>query len=205
MNAPISPETLKTVLEKHLLWLDDKPGGECADLENANLKNADLRNADLRNANLENADLRNANLRYANLRNANLRNANLRYANLENANLENANLEDANLRYANLENANLEDANLRYANLDHTCLRNATINWNSHDLISEILKRSAKTTNQFMIVGLILIKWDWCWNHFYEEIVDPETRNWIQTTLNMYVKEGDGHPVYISNKPITTL
>lgn len=68
----ITKEELATILEKHKMWLNDKEGGERANLENANLENANLRNANLVNANLENANLWKAYLRNACLVNANL-------------------------------------------------------------------------------------------------------------------------------------
>ena len=103
----MNTDELKTMLEKHKLWLDDEEGG----------KRADLRDADLRGANL-----RGANLQYADLRDADLRGANLRGANLQYANLRGADLRDADLRGANLRGANLQYADLRGANLDYTCL-----------------------------------------------------------------------------------
>jgi len=103
----MNTDELKTMLEKHKLWLDDEEGG----------KRADLRDADLRGANL-----RGANLQYADLRDADLRGANLRGANLQYADLRDADLRDADLRGANLRGANLRGANLRGANLDYTCL-----------------------------------------------------------------------------------
>ena len=39
---------IKLVLEKHKKWLDNKEGGERADLQGADLRRADLRGADLR-------------------------------------------------------------------------------------------------------------------------------------------------------------
>jgi len=73
----MNKKELKEILEKHLKWLNDEPGGE------------------------------KANLSYANLSGANLSDANLSYANLIRANLSGANLSDANLSYANLIRANL--------------------------------------------------------------------------------------------------
>ena len=87
----MTQEELQTILEKHKKWLNDVPGGECANLERENLIGA------------------------------NLASANLISANLRSANLAGANLEDANLEYANLEYANLECANLKGANLDYSC------------------------------------------------------------------------------------
>ena len=73
----MTSEHLKQVLELHVAWLGNKPGGQRAnlsgaDLHNANLSGAYLRGANLRNANLSGADLRNANLSGANLSGANL-------------------------------------------------------------------------------------------------------------------------------------
>ena len=78
---------LKTILEKHKMWLNDEDGGEMADLSGADLRGADLSGADLRGANLRGADLSGANLRWADLRGANLRGADLSGADLRWANL----------------------------------------------------------------------------------------------------------------------
>lgn len=88
----ISEQELKNMLDKHDKWLNNKEGGE-----QANLSSADLRFADLSYADLSYADLRYANLRYANLSYANLSSANLSYADLSYANLRSANLSSANL------------------------------------------------------------------------------------------------------------
>lgn len=127
----MTQEELQTILEKHKKWLNDVPGGECANLAGANLKYANLEDADLEYANLAGADLEYANLEgadleYANLKGAYLKNANLKDANLEDADLKSADLagadlEDANLRSANLAGANLKGANLKDANLDYSC------------------------------------------------------------------------------------
>ncbi|WP_462351069.1 DUF5758 domain-containing protein [Fusobacterium varium] len=84
---------LKEILEKHNKWLNNKDGGE-----KANLRWADLRGADLRWANLRGADLREADLRWADLRGADLRGADLRGADLRGADLSGANLRGANLK-----------------------------------------------------------------------------------------------------------
>ena len=103
MNA----NDLKTILEKHKMWLNDEDGGEMANLSGANLRWANLSEANLRWANLSGANLSGANLRWANLSGTNLSGANLRWANLSEANLSWANLSWANLSWANLSGANL--------------------------------------------------------------------------------------------------
>ena len=85
----ITQEQLKEVLLKHKLYLENKEGGE----------KADLSYCDLIGANLECANLIGANLGYTYLEGAVL----------EGANLEGANLEDAILKKANLTNTILQD------------------------------------------------------------------------------------------------
>ena len=58
----ITHEELEALLRKHKLWLENKVGGEKADLRWANLSWADLRGADLRGADLSEANLRGADL-----------------------------------------------------------------------------------------------------------------------------------------------
>ena len=83
MNA----NDLKTILEKHKMWLNDEDGGEMADLSGANLRWADLRWADLSGADLCRADLCWADLSGADLRRADLCRADLSGADLSGANL----------------------------------------------------------------------------------------------------------------------
>jgi len=125
---------LDAILKKHTLWLQDKKGGEMANLRFADLHSVNLRSANLSFADLCFADLRSANLRFADLHCANLSSVNLRSANLSSANLSFANLSFTNIRSANLSSANLISANLRFANLHSADLRSA--NLSSADLRS---------------------------------------------------------------------
>jgi hypothetical protein len=74
---------LKEILEKHNKWLNNKDGGEKANLSGADLRWADLRWADLRWADLRGADLSGADLRGADLSGADLSGADLSGANLK--------------------------------------------------------------------------------------------------------------------------
>lgn len=76
-------EKLDEIFKKHKLWLEKVPGGERADLREADLRWADLKEADLRWADLRGADLRGADLREADLKGANLREADLQGATLD--------------------------------------------------------------------------------------------------------------------------
>ena len=55
-------EELREILKKHQLWLENKEGGERANLYGADLKCANLDSADLKCANLDSANLYGANL-----------------------------------------------------------------------------------------------------------------------------------------------
>ena len=125
----MTQEELQTILEKHKKWLNNVPGGKCANLEGANRKYANLEDADLEYANLAGANLGYANLKDADLASASLRGANLKDANLEGANLEGANLERAHLECADLRGANLEDADLEGANLASANLKGANLDY----------------------------------------------------------------------------
>ncbi|HBS10412.1 MAG TPA: hypothetical protein DEA28_01590, partial [Firmicutes bacterium] len=78
-------EELKKILKLHTKWLNNEPGGKCADLRYANLSGVDLSGADLRYANLMGADLSGANLIDTNLSGINLSGANLIDTNLNEA------------------------------------------------------------------------------------------------------------------------
>ena len=58
----ISKEELKTILEKHKLWLRQEDGGEKANLSGSNLSGSNLSGSDLRWSNLSGSDLRWSNL-----------------------------------------------------------------------------------------------------------------------------------------------
>ena len=101
--------SLKEVLESHYKWLENKKGGEKADLSCEDLSYVDFSNSDLRYVILEGANLIGANLTYADLTSTNLESANLTYVDLTGAYLTNAKLSYANLTCAKLTNANLTD------------------------------------------------------------------------------------------------
>ena len=103
----ITKEELEVFLRKHKLWLENKEGGERADLSRADLSRVNLSGA---------------NLSWANLRGANLRGANLSWADLRGADLSRADLSRVNLSWANLSWADLRGVNLSRVNLDYSVL-----------------------------------------------------------------------------------
>ena len=72
--------------------------------------------------------------------------------------------------------ANLARANLAGAYLARANLAGIKVNWTSHDLIAEILRRWAKDSiPRRMLVGLIVVSRDWCWPQFLR-IKHPEKK-----------------------------
>ena len=95
----------------------------------------------------------------------------------------------------NLSGADLRGAYLRGADLSGAYLSGAAINWQSHDLIAEILRRAAgQNVQRRMLVGLILISRDWCWEKFMALELDPDLREWALAELRQWVKDDDGAP-----------
>ena len=98
-------------------------------------------------------------------------------------------LEKLVMRGANLDGANLDGANLRGANLG-----GANLDWQSHDLIAEILRRAAGANiEKRKVAGLILISRDWCWSDFLK-LNDDSLFGWALDTLAAYVRDEDGAP-----------
>ena len=96
-------EELNEIRKKHILWLNNDPEGERANLYGADLSRADLSRADLSRADLRGADLSRSNLSRANLSRADLYGADLRGADLSRANLSRANLSRADLSEAKID------------------------------------------------------------------------------------------------------
>ena len=94
---------------------------------------------------------------------------------------------------ANLSRANLSGANLSRASLSGSDLSETKINWQSHDLLAEILRRAAGADIQKRsLAGLILISRDWCWKEFLS--LDHTEREWALGELAKWVQDGDRHP-----------
>ena len=99
-----------------------------------------------------------------------------------------ADLRGVDLRGVDLHGADLRSANLRSANLRGANLCGADLNWNSHNLLSELLRQSAKINEQFSFAGFVLIKTDLCWKQFIQYIQDekPELKEWILATFEPF-------------------
>ena len=106
---------------------------------------------------------------------------------------------EADTMLAALQQAVKSGAYLCGAYLCGANLRGAKINWQSHDIIAEILLRAAgHDVQKRMVAGLILVSPDWCWDKFLS--IESELRDWSITTLQEYVQDGDNAPEILRTK-----
>lgn len=166
---------------------------ECAETARDAVIEAVAAGADLVFADLSGEYLHGVNLAWIDLGGADLHGVNLCGVNLCGANLARVDLDRANLVRAYLAGADLVGSHLFGADLRHSNLVGAKINWNSHDLIAELLRRAAGSdVERRKIAGLILISRDWCWDQFLA--IDSPLRDWALDTLAPYVVDGDNAP-----------
>ncbi len=75
------------------------------------------------------------------------------------------------------------------------------MNWQSHQLLSEILFQAAgSNTQRRMIAGLIKISTDWCWGQFLSIETDPTLRDWALDELATWVTAESEPPQIIKDR-----
>ena len=104
---------LKTILEKHKMWLNDEDGGEMADLCWADLSGADISGADMRWA-----DMSGANMSGAVMKGTDMRGAVMRWADISGADMSGADISGADMREADISGANMSGADISGANMN---------------------------------------------------------------------------------------
>ena len=83
-------------------------------------------------------------------------------------------------------------ADLRGADLGGAYLRGAKGIWQSHDILSEILRRSAgDDVAKLKVAGLVLIQRGWCWRKMLAEAARDPLGGWALDELRKWIVEGD--------------
>ena len=133
------------------------------------------------------------------------------------ARLVGARLDGARLDGARLDGARLDGARLDGASLDGASLVGARLNWQSHWLLAELLRRdlvdgldesnedgeadagglTQDDLDRFAVIGVILSMRDWCWGEFLAVPVRPEVKDWAVNVLARYRIDGDNAPTAI--------
>jgi hypothetical protein len=88
---------LDLILKKHADWLNDKEGGERADLNYIDLSNMDMRGAVMSGAVMRGADMRGADMRGADMSRADMRRADMRGADMSRADMSGAVMSGADM------------------------------------------------------------------------------------------------------------
>lgn len=86
----MTKEQLRTMIDRHEIWLDGGVSGRQACFKDCDLRGMDLSDSNLQNVNFTGADLRGANLTRADLRNSKLVKVKLAGACLNDINLQSA-------------------------------------------------------------------------------------------------------------------
>jgi len=159
----------------------------------SDLRYSNLSGSDLSYSNLRGLNLRGSNLSYSNLRGLNLSGSDLSYSNLIGSVLSGSVLSGSDLSGSNLRYSNLRGSDLSGSDLSGSDLRGSVLNWRSHALVGEILRRHAgKDPAKRKIAGLVLVSTDWCWQKFLA--IDDPLRDWAISVLRDYVQDGDRAP-----------
>ena len=99
----------------------------------------------------------------------------------------------------------LSSADLRGADLRGAYLTGAKINWQSHALISEILRREAgKDLDKRKFAGLICVSTDWCWDKFIPALKSDLLFSWAMDFLRSRVIDGDCAPQCLLDWVVTS-
>ena len=125
----ISKEELKTILEKHKLWLRQEDGGEKANLSGSDLSGSDLSGSDLSGSDLRWSNLSGSDLSGSDLRRSNLSGSNLSGSDLSWSDLSGSDLSGSDLRRSNLSGSNLSGSDLRWSNLSGSNLSGSDLRW----------------------------------------------------------------------------
>ena len=112
----IDKDELKTILKKHMMWLNGENGGERADLSGSDLRWSDLSGSDLSGSDLSGSDLRGSVLSRSDLRGSDLSGSDLRWSDLSGSDLRWSNLRGSDLSGSDLSGSDLSGSKgLEYA------------------------------------------------------------------------------------------
>lgn len=121
------------------------------------------------------------------------RGANLRGVDLSGADLRWADLSWVDLSGSTFRGADLRGVNLSGANLRGSDLSGCRLNWQSHDLVAEMLRRWADgDVQRRALAGIVLVSTDLCWRDFAS--MDISQRDDALAYLRTLVREGDRAP-----------
>lgn len=197
-------EQILQIFAAHARWYKKEPNGKRADFTGVDLSHSDFSATNFNGAIFVRAKLVGSIMSCANFYSCDFTGADLQRAYLSCADCHDVNFTDAILDCANLANADLSGANLSGASFVNAYLytadlRCARLNWNSNDLIAELLRRAAETDLlKQQLAGLVLICRDRPWDKLIRWF-NFDT-SWAIDELALWVKEGDNVPEILKQR-----
>ena len=203
-------DVLKT-FHAHARWYKQEPNGSRADFTDVDLSGSDLSATNFNGATFVRTKLVGATMSCANFYGADFTGADLQRAYLSCADMHGTNLTNAVLDCANLANVDLSGANLTGASFVNAYLYTAnlddvTLNWDSHDLVVEILRRYCKGNEwKLRVSGAILMDRLDGWYDRLPWYCGPgedgdNMLEWTLAMLELHVKDGDNAPAMLKDR-----
>src|SRR5579863_6278413 len=86
------------------------------------------------------------------------------------------------------------------ANFYNANLYNVIINWNSHDLLAEILRQNAVNDKQRMLAGFSIMSRNLCWKELFStKAAILSEKKWVIEVFKKYETEGNRIPLILEN------
>ena len=192
----------------HARWYKGESGGMRADFTNKDFRCRDFSSTNFHRAifvrtNLAGATMSCSNFYESDFTEASLERAYLSCADCHGANFTNAILDGANLANADFSGCDFTGASLVNTYLPTCNLDGAVLNWDSHDLVAEVLRREAGNDPwKLRIAGAILV-------HRYDKWFDglpwycgpgedgENCYQWATDMLTLHVVDGDNAPAVL--------
>lgn len=197
-------EDILRVFRSHALWYKQQPNGQRADFTGKDLSGADLSATNFNNGTFVRTKLVGSIMSCANFYSCDFTGADMQRTYLSCADCHGANFQDALLDGAILANADLSGANLTGCSLVNaylpTCnLDCARLNWNSHDLVAEVLRRDAgEDLIRRSVAGLFLASRDVEIGRLLTFQLPSSA--WAINELARWVEDGDGAPEILKKR-----
>jgi uncharacterized protein YjbI with pentapeptide repeats len=171
---------------------------QSADLGGTYLNGVNLRGYNVEGTSFPGACLHSADFSLAKAKNTNFSGANLRESVFIGTDLRCANFSRADLACADFSYADLRGAYFLYANLSNADFEEAKLNWNSSDIISELLYREADHVKKQFLAGAIKMSYDTHWSEFLLKTKAlKKERKWAIAVLKKYTKPHDNSPLFL--------
>ena len=184
----------------HARWYKGESGGMRADFTNKDFRCRDFSSTNFHRAifvrtNLAGATMSCSNFYEADFTDASLERAYLSCADFHGSNFTCAVLDGANLANADFSGCDLTDASFVNTYLPTCKIEGARLNWKSHDLVAEVLRRAAMSDVSKSIAGLFVMCRETPVADIFKYLI-PGMR-WALKECAHWLRDGDNAPAIL--------